>query len=49
MTFGGKLDPEKARGPLAKWVATGDLAGDWRDWNQIKAWASTVAEQGVPT
>ena len=43
VTFGGKLDPATARGPIARWVARGDLAGDWRDWDQIRTWADAVA------
>ncbi|HEY3259191.1 MAG TPA: flavodoxin domain-containing protein [Pseudonocardiaceae bacterium] len=48
ITFGGRLDAATARGPLARWVARGDLAGDWRDWNQIRTWAAGVAEQLLP-
>jgi menaquinone-dependent protoporphyrinogen oxidase len=44
VTFGGKLDRATARGLLSRWVASGDLAGDWRDWDQIRAWATSVQE-----
>lgn len=47
VTFGGKLDPATARGAIGRWMATGELAGDWRDWERIRAWATTVAEQSV--
>jgi len=48
ITFGGRLDPATARGPLARWVARGELAGDWRNWDEVGAWATSVAEQVVP-
>jgi menaquinone-dependent protoporphyrinogen oxidase len=48
VTFGGKLDRAATRGLLSRWVASGDLAGDWRDWDQIRAWAASVAEQESP-
>ena len=43
MVFGGNLDPERAIGRLAKWVASSDMAGDYRDWNMINAWADQIA------
>ena len=46
-TFGGNLDPARAKGLLARWVSVGDLAGDFRDWDQIRAWADGVADQLV--
>jgi menaquinone-dependent protoporphyrinogen oxidase len=45
MTFGGNLDRDRAKGRLARWVSDGDLAGDFRDWDQIRAWADEVADQ----
>ena len=45
VTFGGNLDHSKARGWLARWVSTGDQAGDARDWKQIQAWADVVGTQ----
>ena len=44
-TFGGNLDPARAKGRLARWVSKGDLAGDFRDWEQIRSWADDVADQ----
>ena len=44
-TFGGNLDHSRAKGLLARWVSQGDLAGDFRDWDQIRAWADDVADQ----
>jgi menaquinone-dependent protoporphyrinogen oxidase len=48
-TFGGRLDPEHATGPLSKWMAAeGPLSGDYRDWDRIRAWASDIAHQLDP-
>jgi menaquinone-dependent protoporphyrinogen oxidase len=47
MTFAGNLDHARARGWLARWVSNGDLAGDFRDWDQIRAWAEAIADQLV--
>ena len=44
-TFGGNLDHNRAKSQLARWVSNGDLAGDFRDWGQIRAWADGVADQ----
>ena len=43
-TFGGNLDHDRANGRLARWVSDGDLAGDFRDWGQIRAWADDIAD-----
>ncbi len=43
----GNLDHSRAKGWLARWVSNGDLAGDFRDWDQIRAWADDVADQLV--
>lgn len=43
MVFGGNLDPERATTPIARWVADSDLAGDYRDWTAIRAWADEIA------
>ncbi len=43
VTFGGVLDPATARGFLARHMARGDLAGDFRDGEQIRRWAGQVA------
>ena len=40
VTFGGRLDVEHATGPVSRWMgAEGPLAGDFRDWDRIRAWA----------
>jgi menaquinone-dependent protoporphyrinogen oxidase len=44
-TFGGNLDASRATSWLSRAVASGDLAGDFRDWDQIRAWADARAEQ----
>jgi menaquinone-dependent protoporphyrinogen oxidase len=43
--FGGNLDPARATTPLARWVANSDMAGDYRDWEQIRAWADEIADR----
>ncbi|NMI00336.1 flavodoxin domain-containing protein [Pseudonocardia acidicola] len=45
VTFGGKLDPATARGFFARRMATGELAGDFRDWTRIRAWARGIAAE----
>ena len=47
VTFAGNLDHSRAKGWLARWVSNGDLAGDFRDWDLIRAWANGVADQLV--
>ncbi len=42
-TFGGRLETETAKGFLARKMAQGDLAGDFRDFDRIRAWARSVA------
>ncbi|GAA4524970.1 flavodoxin domain-containing protein [Amycolatopsis samaneae] len=44
-TFGGRLDPAKARGVVARLVASGQRAGDFRDWDRIRAWASDIGRR----
>lgn len=44
-TFGGRLDPAWAVGPVGRWMAEGELAGDYRDWHRITAWAADKADQ----
>jgi len=41
--FGGRLDPALATGFLDRALAR-KLAGDSRDWDEIRAWADTVAD-----
>jgi menaquinone-dependent protoporphyrinogen oxidase len=43
MTFAGALDPDRAKGFLARHLATGELATDSRDWQLIAAWSEDVA------
>ena len=42
ITFGGRLDPTKATGPLSHWVATGRYEGDFRDWSRIRQWTASI-------
>jgi len=44
VTFGGRLDPAAATDRLSKWVASGSMAGDFRDWDAIRAWARGCAD-----
>lgn len=41
-TFPGRIKPETARGFMAKKMAKGPLAGDFRDWDQIRQWATEI-------
>jgi menaquinone-dependent protoporphyrinogen oxidase len=43
--FGGNLDPARARTRIARWVANSDLAGDYRNWDQIRTWADGIGRQ----
>ena len=43
--FGGNLDPARAKTRIARWLANSDLAGDYRNWDQIRAWADAIARQ----
>jgi len=46
VTFGGRLTVETATGPISKWMATGEtLAGDYRDFDRIRSWADSIAEE----
>lgn len=44
VTFGGRLDHGHARSPLQRWVSTGPLAGDYRDWTAIRSWADAIVD-----
>jgi menaquinone-dependent protoporphyrinogen oxidase len=44
-TFGGRLDPATVRGLIPKLLASGRRAGDFRDWDRIKAWARDVGRR----
>jgi len=46
VTFGGRLE-EHPSGVIAKAMAK-DMAGDWRNWDHIDAWAVEIAEALVP-
>lgn len=41
-TFGGRLQRDTATGPVSRWMATGELAGDYRDWDRIGAWTDRL-------
>jgi menaquinone-dependent protoporphyrinogen oxidase len=43
VTFGGRLEPRTAKGFLARRMAAGPMAGDYRDWDSIRRWARMVA------
>lgn len=45
ITFAGRLTQATARGLLPRLMARQKTAGDFRDWERIRAWASDVAEQ----
>lgn len=45
VTFGGRLDPATAKGFIARRMAKGKLAGDFRDFDRIRDWADTIAHQ----
>jgi menaquinone-dependent protoporphyrinogen oxidase len=44
MTFGGKLDPA-TKGFFASAMVKNGLCGDFRDWQQVDAWADAIALQ----
>jgi menaquinone-dependent protoporphyrinogen oxidase len=50
VTFGGRLDAQHVTGVIGRWAATSpSLAGDFRDWARIRAWAAQLAvELGSP-
>jgi menaquinone-dependent protoporphyrinogen oxidase len=45
VTFGGILDPATATGFLARKMAAGPRAGDFRDFSRIRAFAADIARQ----
>ncbi len=45
VTFGGRLQKSTSTGPVSRWLATGALAGDFRNWDDIRAWAADKADQ----
>ncbi|WP_199234456.1 flavodoxin domain-containing protein [Kribbella sp. VKM Ac-2568] len=42
-TFAGRLEPETAKGFLAKHIAQGNLAADSREWLRIADWANDIS------
>ncbi len=50
VTFGGRLESGRATSRVARWLATGTYAGDYRDWDQVTAWtADLLAQLESPT
>lgn len=47
VTFGGRLTSDTAAGFLAKRMARGGMAGDFRDWDEIRLWAYVISERLV--
>ncbi|HEY5116958.1 MAG TPA: flavodoxin domain-containing protein [Nakamurella sp.] len=45
MTFGGRIEPATAKGFIAKKMAKGPNAGDFRDDGRIRQWADGIAEE----
>ncbi|TCC07854.1 flavodoxin domain-containing protein [Kribbella soli] len=43
VTFAGRLEPATAKGFLARRLAAGNLGGDARDWDKIRAWSADVS------
>lgn len=48
-TFGGRLDKALAISRLGRWMATGALAGDFRDWGMIGDWTTGVIARLSPS
>jgi menaquinone-dependent protoporphyrinogen oxidase len=42
-TFGGRLEKATAVSRLGRWMATGALAGDFRDWETIRDWSTGIS------
>jgi menaquinone-dependent protoporphyrinogen oxidase len=48
-TFGGRIEPATAVGFIARRMAVGPSAGDYRDFDEIRRWAAGIAaELAVP-
>jgi len=45
ITFGGRLEPATAKGFLARKMATGPMAGDFRDLERVRGFAGSIAER----
>ncbi|MDX6249005.1 MAG: menaquinone-dependent protoporphyrinogen oxidase [Kribbellaceae bacterium] len=43
-TFAGRLEQESATGVVSRWLAHGQLAGDFRDWPAVRQWAREIHE-----
>jgi menaquinone-dependent protoporphyrinogen oxidase len=43
-TFGGNLDPARAKTWLARRFTKGNLSGDYRDWDAIRGFADEIAD-----
>ncbi len=43
VTFGGRLDPADSR--LSRWLAAAAPSGDFRDWEEIRAWAYAIGTE----
>ena len=43
ITFAGRLEPVTAKGFLARRLAAGNLAGDFRDWDKIRTWSADIS------
>lgn len=48
VTFGGRLDPLRAKTRLARWMAKSAYAGDYRDWDQVRSWTEKILVQLQP-
>lgn len=48
VTFAGRLERDTAKGFLARRLATGDMAGDSRDWDKIRTWAAQISAAIAP-
>jgi menaquinone-dependent protoporphyrinogen oxidase len=44
-TFGGRLEPATATGFIARRMAAGPNAGDYRDFTEIRRWAAGIATE----
>lgn len=47
VTFGGRLTSETAVGFIAKKMARSSMAGDFRNWDEIRLWAYVISERLV--
>ena len=42
VTFGGRLERTRAKTLLSRWISSGTYAGDFRDWEEVRAWTAAV-------